>query len=399
MNNNLDYTLIGVALLIVVLFPRFFRKQFSVKELASFSTILGILGTFIGVTKGLLEFKVYDIQGSIPQLLEGLTLAFLTSIGGMIIALVLKIRPSIYGIYENHDESKGATIETLAFLLKDIRDNQIITNNALIKSLTGDGDSTIITQIQKLRTTSSDKLDELNKSFNTFADKMVANNTQALVDALTDVMHDFNNKINEQFGENFKELNNAVKLILVWQENYKEQIDLSIAQLVETANCMTTTEQAISKISGNSAILIEASQRMEKTLSEVLIGLNGFAELGDQAKNSLPKINNNIELLTNNFTDRIKSSIDEIQKQSTNLTDTQDKIKDITLKRIDNVNSNIEKQFKELDEALSHELTKALEALGNQLASVSNKFVQDYVPLTNRLKEVVNLAERLEAKN
>ncbi|PXY02424.1 hypothetical protein DF185_07180 [Marinifilum breve] len=397
--NYFDYSLIGIGLFIIILFPRLFRNKFSSKELASFSTILGILGTFIGVTKGLLDFNVNDIQGSIPQLLQGLTLAFITSIGGMTISLILKIKPSIYGIHRKPNDSKGASIETLALLLKDINDNQIISNNALIKSLTGDGDSTIITQIQKLRTTSTDKLDELNKSFNTFADKMVANNTQALIDALTDVMHDFNTKINEQFGENFKELNHAVKLILVWQENYKEQIELSIAQLQQTSNCMTSTEIAINKLAANSTILIDASQRMEKALSDVLSGLNGFAELGNQAKSALPKINDNIELLTSNFTDRIKSSIDEIQKQSVNLTEAQDKIKEITLSRIDNVNASIEKQFKELDEALSSELTKALEALGNQLASVSNKFVQDYVPLTNKLKEVVNLAERLEAKN
>jgi len=42
-----------------------------------------------------------------------------------------------------------------------------------------------------------------------------------LVEALRDVIHDFNNKITEQFGDNFKELNEAVGRLLIWQEDYK----------------------------------------------------------------------------------------------------------------------------------------------------------------------------------
>ena len=50
-------------------------------------------------------------------------------------------------------------------------------------------------------------------------------------------------------------------------------------------------------------------------------------------------------------------------------------------------------QIDVLDAALSHELTKALEALGRQLASLSEKFVSDYSPLTSRLSEVIRIAE------
>jgi hypothetical protein len=48
-----------------------------------------------------------------------------------------------------------------------------------------------------------------------------------------------------------------------------------------------------------------------------------------------------------------------------------------------------------LDAALSEELKKSLEALGGQLAALSEKFVSDYMPLTERLREVVRIAERI----
>ena len=81
------------------------------------------------------------------------------------------------------------------------------TREALLsieKSLTGEGDSTVLTQLQKLRTTFSDKQDDLMRSFNEFTTQMAENNTAALIGALEEVMRDFNTTINEQFGDNFR---------------------------------------------------------------------------------------------------------------------------------------------------------------------------------------------------
>ena len=91
--------------------------------------------------------------------------------------------------------------------------------NELANSISSDKDTSLVTQIQKIRTTNLDGFKSMNDSFNEFAEKVVADNTQSLIDALTDVMKDFNSKINEQFGENFKELNSAVKAMLEWQKN------------------------------------------------------------------------------------------------------------------------------------------------------------------------------------
>ncbi len=47
------------------------------------------------------------------------------------------------------------------------------------------------------------------------------------------------------------------------------------------------------------------------------------------------------------------------------------------------------------DRALTEELTKSLESLGRQLAVLSEKFVEDYTPLTERLRDVVKRAKGL----
>ncbi|MXZ09071.1 MAG: hypothetical protein F4Y79_06450 [Gemmatimonadetes bacterium] len=84
---------------------------------------------------------------------------------------------------------------------------------------------------RQLRTTFSDKQDDLLHAFKEFATQMADNNTKALIEALESVMRDFNAKINEQFGDNFKQLNEAVGRINDWQEQYRQQMDeLAVVQ-------------------------------------------------------------------------------------------------------------------------------------------------------------------------
>jgi phage-related minor tail protein len=58
--------------------------------------------------------------------------------------------------------------------------------------------------------------------------------------------------------------------------------------------------------------------------------------------------------------------------------------------------SALMQQTQLLDKALQDELKKAIETMGKHLATLSNQFVKDYGPLTDRLKEVVKIADDLK---
>ena len=72
--------LIGIFLHLVISLKN--RRKGNASYNAEMSLSFGILGTFMGIVLGLVNFDVDDIQGSIPQLLEGLKFAFTTSIAG-----------------------------------------------------------------------------------------------------------------------------------------------------------------------------------------------------------------------------------------------------------------------------------------------------------------------------
>ncbi len=87
-------------------------------------TSLGILGTFVGIFVGLWDFNVRDIKESVPPLLEGLKVAFLTSIAGLGAATLLKILMAL-GIFPERsaEEEEGKEMEVfLKTVEKAIRD-------------------------------------------------------------------------------------------------------------------------------------------------------------------------------------------------------------------------------------------------------------------------------------
>ncbi len=249
------YFSVGFSLLIL-LCPLYFKRHHDIHALAGLTTTLGIFGTFLGIFFGLLGFDVTNIAASVPQLLGGLKTAFLTSIAGMLAGLLLKEFPRVYGIRVHHDhDTEQATVETMARCLSEIEQNQrdlLETESRQLarieKALCGEGETTLLTQIQRLRTSFVDKQDELITSFNEFARKVADNNSKALIEALTQVMQDFNVKINEQFGDNFKRLNEAVGKILEWQQEYGRQVDLMVKQIETTASAVDKSAETLALI-------------------------------------------------------------------------------------------------------------------------------------------------------
>lgn len=77
-------------------------KRRWIEQIPSFVSTLGVLGTFFGITIGLLDFDSEKLEASIPDLLNGLKTAFFTSLAGMIGSLFLSRIVSKY--YDKQDE-------------------------------------------------------------------------------------------------------------------------------------------------------------------------------------------------------------------------------------------------------------------------------------------------------
>lgn len=100
---------------------------------ANFIATLGMIGTFWGIYWGLQDFNAENITDSIPTLLEGMKTAFMTSLVGMGVSLLLKSINSFRKNDENEID-KDSTEELLKEILK--RDTQQATKlNSTLEKL------------------------------------------------------------------------------------------------------------------------------------------------------------------------------------------------------------------------------------------------------------------------
>ena len=130
-----------------------------------------------------------------------------------------------------------------------------------------------------------------------------------------------------------------------------------------------------------------------------------FKNMAESAKNAFPIIQENLDGFTSNFSNSFSTlsenlktnhelAVDNMnstnQKMSENLektfTETFDQLNNQHVQIMESVNDGIGR----MDSALSQELEKSLQSLGDQLATLSGKFVDDYKDLTSKMQKIVS---------
>lgn len=131
-------------------------KKAWIEQLPTVVSTLGVLGTFIGITKGLIGFDTNDLDRSIPWLLEGLKTAFFTSLLGMLGSMVLnRIVSSAFESIISESEIETAVnliVKTLNSNQKELTRTLVESNKNLVTDLIGDDkeDGEIIDMMGKI---------------------------------------------------------------------------------------------------------------------------------------------------------------------------------------------------------------------------------------------------------
>lgn len=282
--------------------PYFLRNR-GAQEGQMVATTLGILGTFIGIVWGLYHFDTTNITGAVPQLLEGLRFAFVTSIWGMVVSLGIGTFPDRLGFEsaETGGEENKTESQLLAELLAEMRQ--------LNGNISGDSDTTLITQIQKLRTSVNDKQDELKKSFDDFARQMAENNIQALIEAVQRVMDDFSTQINDHLGENFKRLGEAVENMVVWQDQYRDQLSIAVETLQESSKALGVSVQSMGVFAERAQEFDHIAAQLKESLETMGASMTGLKNLADTLENSGRKIRDEMRETTQGAAEEMQKTM------------------------------------------------------------------------------------------
>ncbi|MAZ86778.1 MAG: hypothetical protein CL693_03995 [Cellvibrionaceae bacterium] len=369
-------------------------------------TSTGIFGTFLGVALGLLTFDTANIQDSVPGLISGLKTAFWTSIAGLLGSLVVKFRhlTAVLKQRQVEEQYSAATVTDLANLLGDIRDSM---SNAEAGGLRA--------SLETMQARQEDKLESLQLALKSYQSDMVEANTRSFINAIEQVMRDFNTQINAQYGDNFKQLNEAVGQMLIWQDTYKKELEELLATQRSNGDLLDKASAAYEKMVRHSEIFTQVSNSLGKMLDVLQQQAEGMdqyieqlAKVAGQASKDLPALEKRVYSLTEGLATSIQDSQLKVSQtveasaeslrltsESVNQTLAQvmEQQQNGLLEQVERMVTRTENQVTRLDDAMEDELTKALKTFGYQLTSLSEKFVSDYVPLTDKLSELITMIE------
>ncbi len=287
---------------------------------------------------------------------------------------------------------------------------------------------------------------ELILAFKEFSNYMLEENSKAFIEALNKTIRDFNINLVETFGSNFKQLNEAVAKLLDWQEHYKDTIELTTENQKTIFNSFRNIETELDnfnqKTKGINTVVSELSLATKEALEQnyrLNDSLEVIAQLDNQVKELLPnfmKINSNLDDNLKTFSeeankityelkdfisnlslsldnsknqvnklleDTIKSFSTTIEKSEENnkeiVRSTSEKIKTLNdeldkniKEKINKIDNFLKEQVQKTDNALKDNLNDVIKMLGN----ISEKFAEDYEPLANKLREIVQLPNLIE---
>lgn len=425
---NLFLTLIIVIFIISLILLAINRAENFTSYTPGLLTSLGILGTFIGVVIGLLDFDSKNIDGSIELLLDGLKTAFITSLAGMAGAIIFKIIETTPILSGNSSYHNASDVEPKDILIALRRQEQRLI--LIKKAISNDADSNITDQIKLLRSeiNNNDKIQPLmesligqiklfrietnnnnkhqQQSFAKFSEKLwldlenlaetfSKSATEEVIHALQGVITDFNNNLTEQFGDNFKALDASVEKLVVWQAQYGEQIEHMISQYAQGVTAISDIENSVRNISQESlaipAVMNQLNAIMvvnEHQIRELSRHLNAFKEVKEQAMQAVPEMQKHVEKTVEDIARSAKKasegyqilldSTENIQKSFTNsITDIQGQLESTVKKLVEKQVYEMNRSFDSLEKEVSKTVGLTGSAVNKQLEMIDASISQE----------------------
>lgn len=335
----------------------------SIGAVPSLLTSGGVLCTFLGIALGLLNFNTGDLNNSISVLLSGLTLAFWSSIFGMIFSMWFKIRwlPVHHNVQSQltPDDMQNVLISQLSEFEKanseakaNHQDNQKLLSK-LVKEIKELKEVSIQGNLE-----SKSSLFHLTDEINQFASSVSLQASQQIAESLKNSIEGFNQGLMGQFGANFKHLDESVIKMLQWQQQYMAQVEQLTNAFEYAVESVAATEQSLGVISTHT-----------KAIPDAMVQLSGTTDIWTQQITALEQ---RLEAFSA-MRDKAIQAMPEIQQQLNELCMKVDKS---ILNTCESLEKGVLKASAELQEktlALSEKLVEATNGIGGDLGNASSQ--------------------------
>lgn len=315
-----------------------------VEYFPTFVSTLGVLGTFYGITVGLLAFDTADLDKSIPGLLDGLKTAFFTSLAGMIGSMILSAF-----ISRKQDEKDGG--------ISDI-------NQAA---------GTICQAVQQMSSLNAEAIGALKQQL---AEQ--EKDRKAFYRSMGDVM----DKVKETqttIAETLQSINtsqgsaaSALDSIVILQRGQEGVLET----IKETASSMVNSIGSLEEITSTQTTSLAAMQKYSEEISEFTHHVPEILDVVSGMSTTQDEINEQVQKLK----DILDAEVDQIERSM-------DKTNDLLERKFDEFTELLKKSN---TEALVEVMKKVTEEFQKQMNALINKLIQENFDQLNKSVERLN---------
>lgn len=368
--------------------------------------------------------------------------AFITSVTGLLLSIILKIWASIH-----QDKSENLDLDQVdaSNILKFIEHHLTEQTNTQKKT------AVIHEELLQALTTHHEYVKQNNQQFaanlwdklEKTAQILTKSATEEVILALNQLIKDFNHQLTEQFGENFKQLNHAVFELIQWQENYKQQLEQMQVQYQNHTNAVAATQQAIDNIHDNLSHIAHHAQSIPDSMERLAVAIElshtqidtlydhlaTFADMKDKAVAALPSLSEQIDTmlqgmddasqkLTEQFhqihqsikaqpsimqstTQELKNTLERLvgqleidiknitEKHAGSIKEQMNQLSNIAAQTLEDISDSIEGQINNFNTAEAKKIESDLQQMGSALISMTSQFTKDYKELVNHMNDII----------
>ncbi len=327
-----------------------------VEYFPTFVSTLGVLGTFYGITVGLIAFDPLNLTNSIPKLLDGLKTAFFTSLAGMIGSMILSAF-----ISRKQDEKDGG--------ISDINQAASTICQA-VQQMSNLNKSTIEKLAQQMEEQEKDRK-VFYRSIGDVIDK-IKHSQVSISETLT--------SLNRTQGG----IASAIDSLIILERSQENALDSIKEKSIAVEKSIGNIEKNTHLI-GDIADSVEGISNTQDSINDQLQRLKDILDAEvDQIERSMGKTNELLERKFDEFTELLKKSntealvevmkkvTEEFQKQMNAL------INKLIQENFDQLNKSVERlnQWQQENKDMISSLTRQYKEMANNFEATSTCLVQ-----------------------
>ena len=371
-------------------------KRRWIEQIPSILSTLGVLGTFGGITIGLIFFDTGDLDESIPLLLSGLKTAFFTSIAGMLSSVYLS--RLISRLYDKTDKGVSDINIAAGLITKAVSDmstDNIETLHTMMKQQ--EMQNQLLEKIHQDHLNSIDILN-FNKDFQEYLVKHLNLVNDNLLKGIGK---------SQDIADKVDSVKTTLSTQIVDLCDTAKNVSSKMANVHEVLTHISSDTSNISSINDNVATSLEALGNLdasEQHVSEEIDKLGGVlqtevGELNHVVKAQFAELSAFINKVNTKIAEDILQKLSLLESKSGMAYDQLTRISSDT-SNISSINDNVATSLEALgnldasEQHVSEEIDKLGEKMNNDISTIVQKLANTDNLLTGKLNEMTRLLEK-----